>query len=175
MKRVGLLGAGVVMFVIGSGLLGMKGGAFVPFNPAFGAEQPFEKRDHSAETRSEVETLLKTLPAESAATLRARQIEKEQAEIARQQAQTAQVARQQDEASARQVKMWGEFIKIGLVLGAILAVWILPAALIAKAADRRGRNGAAFFLLSLILSPLLMGLIVACMKVEQKRTLNPTH
>jgi len=32
--------------------------------------------------------------------------------------------------------MWGEFTKSGLVLGAVLAVWVLLAALLASAAVR---------------------------------------
>jgi hypothetical protein len=53
--------------------------------------------------------------------------------------------RKRRRAAARQFKMWGEFTKMGLALGAVLAVWVLPA-LIAHAAVRRGRNGACVLL-----------------------------
>ena len=48
-----------------------------------------------------------------------------------------------------------------IILLLLLSIWIFASHKIAKSAARKGRNYKSFFWLSLLVSPILMGIIVA--------------
>lgn len=51
----------------------------------------------------------------------------------------------------------------------LVGFWSLAAAAVGQAAEKKGRNRISFFLLSLVISPIITALIVACMRPEQKQ------
>ncbi len=64
------------------------------------------------------------------------------------------------------------FVFFALVM---LAAWILTAHFIAKAARMKNRSYASFFVLSLLISPLTTGLIVATLPFNQDDPRHPRN
>ena len=50
----------------------------------------------------------------------------------------------------------------------IIAVWLLASGLVGWIATTKGKNGATWFLLALLISPLIMGIIIAITEPEAK-------
>ncbi len=97
------------------------------------------------------------------------QVQLEQTEALLRQQESAQ---RQEEAAQRQLEAAAQhwvMVRIVTVLCLIGGGWVAGALAVGRAAMKKGRSYGAFFVLTLLLSPLLTGLIVACMRSEPKR------
>jgi cobalamin biosynthesis Mg chelatase CobN len=101
------------------------------------------------------------------------QLEQTEALVRQQEAaqRQEQAAQRQEEAAAAQHWVMVRLITVLCLIG---GGWVAGALAVGRTAMKKGRSYGGFFVLTLLLSPLLMGLIVSCMRSEPKRESLPS-